>query len=54
MNRFIEIFVIETLTRAFEEKNAKKAENSTRMPSKAWCGQLDTVCRVVDKNAKNT
>ena len=38
MNRFVEIFVIETLTRAFEEKNAKNAENSTRMPCKACCG----------------
>ena len=38
MNRFVEIFVIETLTRAFEEKNAKSAENSTRMPRKAYCG----------------
>ena len=32
MNRFVGIFVIETLTRAFEEKNAKRAQNSTRMP----------------------
>ena len=38
MNRFVEIFVIETLTLAFEEENAKNAENSKRMPLKACYG----------------
>ena len=40
MNRFVEIFVIETLTRAFEEKNAKNAE--------IICKGSGVGCRVVE------